>query len=48
MTTERLGNVNVFSVERVGAEKIYLDDSVDEFDSRHDNRRFSDIELIMV
>ena len=39
MTSERLGNVDRPSVERVRAEKIDLDDFVDEFDSRHDNRR---------
>jgi len=31
--------VDLLSVERVGTEKIDLDDFVDEFDSRHDNRR---------
>ena len=39
MTSERLGNADLLSVERVRAEKIDLDDFVDEFDSRHDNRR---------
>ena len=39
MTSERLGNVDLLSVERVRAEKIDLDDFDDEFDSRHDNRR---------
>jgi len=39
MTSERLGNVNLLSVESVRAEKIDLDGFVDEFDSRHDNRR---------
>jgi len=39
MTGERLGNVDLLSVERVRAKKIDLDDFVDEFDSRHDNRR---------
>jgi len=39
MTSKRLGNVDRLSVERVRAEKINLDDFVDEFDSRHDNRR---------
>jgi len=31
--------VELLSVERVRTEKIDLDDFVDEFDSRHDNRR---------
>ena len=31
--------VDLLSVERVRIEKIDLDDFVDEFDSRHDNRR---------
>jgi len=39
MTSERLGNVDLLSVKRVRAEKIDLDDVVDEFDSRHDNRK---------
>jgi len=39
MTCEKLGNVDLLSVERVRAEKIDLYDLVDEFDSRHDNRR---------
>ena len=39
MTCEKLGNVDLLSVERVRAEKIDLYDFVDEFDSRHDNRR---------
>jgi len=39
MTSERLGNVDLLSVERIPAEKIDLDDFVNEFDSRHDNRR---------
>jgi len=39
MTSERLANVDLLSVERVQAEKIDLDDFVDEFDSRQDNRR---------
>jgi len=39
MTTERLGNVDLLSVERIPAEKMDLDDFVDVFDSRHDNRR---------
>jgi len=39
MTSERLGNVDRLSVERVRADKIDLDYFVDEFDSRHDNRR---------
>ena len=39
MNSERLGNVDLLSVERVRAEKIDLDDFVDEFDSRHYNRR---------
>jgi len=39
MTSERLGNINLLLIERVRAEKIDLDDFVDEFDSRHDNRR---------
>jgi len=30
--------VDLLSVERVRTEKIDLDDFVDEFDSRHDNR----------
>jgi len=39
MTSERLGNVDLLSIEGVRAEKIDLDDFVDAFDSRHDNRR---------
>jgi len=39
MTSERLGNLDRLSVERVWAEKIDLDEFVDEFDSRHNNRR---------
>ena len=31
--------VDLLSVERVRTEKIDLDDFVDEFDSRHENRR---------
>jgi len=38
MTSERLGNADLLSVERVRAEKIDLDDFVDEFDSQHDKR----------
>jgi len=34
----KIGNVDLHSVERVRAEKIDLDDVVNEFDSRHDNR----------
>jgi len=39
MTSEILGNVDLLSIEGVRAEKIDLDDFVDAFDSRHDNRR---------
>jgi len=39
MSSERLGNVDLLSVEKVRAEKIYLGDFVDEYESRHDNRR---------
>ena len=39
MTCERLGNVDRLSVEKVRAEKIDLDDFVDEFGSRHDNTK---------
>jgi len=39
MTSERLGNVDLLSAERVRAEKIDLGDFVDEFESRHDNGR---------
>ena len=39
MTSERLGNVNLLSVESVLAEKIDLEGFVDKFESRHDNRR---------
>jgi len=38
MTSERLGNIDLLSFERVRAEKIDLDDIV-EFDSRHDYGR---------
>ena len=48
ITSERLGNVDLLSVERVRAEKIDLDNFVDEFHSRHDNRNISCIELIMI
>ena len=41
MTSGRLGNVDRLSAERVRAEKIDLDDFVDEFGSRHDNRRMN-------
>ena len=39
MTSERLGNTDQLSAERVRAEKLYLDDFVDDIDSGHDNRR---------
>jgi len=39
VTSERLRNTDLLSIERVRAEKICLDDFVDEFNSRHDNRR---------
>ena len=39
MTSERLGNIDLLSLERVRAEKIEIDDFVDDFDSRDDNRR---------
>ena len=52
MTSERLGNADLLSVERVRAETIDLDDFVDEFDSRHDKRWilhwFDYIDLIML
>ena len=35
----KIGYVDLLSVERIRAEKIDLDDFVDEFDSQHDNRR---------
>jgi len=38
MTSERLSYIHRLSIGRVRAEKIDLDDVVDEFDSRHDNR----------
>jgi len=48
MTSERLGNVDQLSVEKVRAEKIDLDDFVDDFDSRHDIQGLRYIELIMI
>jgi len=39
MTSKRLGNTDLFSIERYELKKVELDDFVDEFDSRHDNRR---------
>ena len=39
MTSERLSNIALLSVERKRAESIDLDSFVDEFDSRHDKRR---------
>jgi len=40
MISERLGNTDLLSGERWAYElKIDLDDFVDEFDSRHGNRR---------
>jgi len=39
MTSERLSNINLLSLDRVRAEKLDLDDFVNEFDSRHNNRR---------
>jgi len=38
MTSEILGNTDLFQVKGTSW-KIDLDDFVDEFDSRHDNRR---------
>jgi len=38
MTSERLGNVDLRSVERYELKKIDLDDFVDEFDSWHCKR----------
>jgi len=39
MTSERLGNTDLLSLVRVRAENSFaVDDFVDEFDSRHDNR----------
>jgi len=35
MTSERLSNIALLSTETVRAEKMYLDNFVDEFDSRH-------------
>ena len=40
-----MGNIDLLSMKKVRREKIDLYDFVDEFDSRHDNRR---IELIMI
>ena len=39
MTSERLSNIAILSIESKRAESIDLDNFVDEFDSRHDNRR---------
>jgi len=39
MTGERLNNIDLLSIEGGRAEKIDLDDFVDELDSLHDNRR---------
>jgi len=38
-TSETLDNIDLPSIERVRAEKIDLDDFIDEFDCRHDNRK---------
>ena len=39
MSNERLSNIALLSIERARAEDIDLDSFVDEFDSRHENRR---------
>jgi len=39
MTSERLGNIDLFLLERVRAEKTDLDDFLDDYDSQDDNRR---------
>jgi len=39
MTSERLGNIDLLSLERVRAEKTDLDYFLDDFDNRDDNRR---------
>ena len=39
MSNERLSNIALLSIESGRAENINLEDFVDEFDSRHDNRR---------
>lgn len=39
MTSARLSNIALLSIESARAEGIDLDCFVDEFDSRHDNRR---------
>jgi len=39
MTSERLSNIALLSIESVRPEKIDLDEFVDEFDIRHDNRK---------
>ena len=38
---EKLSNIDLLSIERVRAEKIYLDGFVDEFDIRRDDRRIT-------
>ena len=39
MSNERLSNIALLSIESTRVESINLDNCVDEFDSRHDNRR---------
>lgn len=39
MNNDRLSNIALLSIESARAESINLEDFVDEFDSRHDNRR---------
>ena len=39
MTNDRLSNIALLSIESLRAEKIDLECFVDDFDSRHNNRR---------
>ena len=39
MSNEKLSNIALLSIKSTRAESINLDNFVDEFDSKHDNRR---------
>ena len=41
ITDDRLSNIAILSIESVRAEALDLDDFVDEFDSRHCNRKLA-------
>jgi len=48
LASERLGSIDLLSVVRYTSWKIDLDDFVDEFDSRHNNRRINYTEVMMI